>query len=158
MPKGCSKTRTCCAVVRWLADPPAVDDPRLLGLRPGPRPGDRADPQRARANPQPEQGAALPEDSVAEIILGLARSQTGPSTQAARKERQELVHQALTRLSFRDFEVVDLHVFADLTFGQIAEILGEPEDTVARRYRRALLKLMKLLPDVKPASPREPKR
>jgi RNA polymerase sigma-70 factor (ECF subfamily) len=89
----------------------------------------------------------LPEDSVAEIVLSLARSQTGPATNAARKERSELVHQALNRLKFRDFEVINLHVFADLTFGQIAEVLGEPEDTVAKRYRRALLKLVNLLPD-----------
>jgi RNA polymerase sigma-70 factor (ECF subfamily) len=97
----------------------------------------------------------LPEDSVAEIILGLARSQTGPSTAASRNERSEMLHQALNRLKFHDFEVINLHVFADLTFYQIAEVLGEPEDTVAKRYRRALVKLTDLLPDFKAAAPRE---
>jgi RNA polymerase sigma-70 factor, ECF subfamily len=91
----------------------------------------------------------LPEDSIAEIVFGLARSQTGPATQAARRERNELLHQALNRLKFRDFEVIDLHVFADLTFSQIAVIVHEAEDTVAKRYRRALVKLMNLLPEFK---------
>jgi RNA polymerase sigma factor (sigma-70 family) len=98
----------------------------------------------------------LPEGSIAEIVLGLARSQTGPATQAGRSEWRNLVHQALSRLKFRDFEVIDLHIFADLTFVQISDVLGEPEDTLARRYRRALIKLMALLPDFNASSPRKP--
>jgi RNA polymerase sigma factor (sigma-70 family) len=97
----------------------------------------------------------LPEDSVAELVLGLARSQTGPATAASRKERSDLLHQALSRLKFRDFEVINLRIFAELAFGQIAEVLREPEDTVARRYRRALLKLVDLLPNFKEPGPQE---
>jgi RNA polymerase sigma factor (sigma-70 family) len=98
----------------------------------------------------------LPEDSVAEIVLGLARSRTGPATEAARRERHELLHQALNRLKFRDFEVIHLHVFTGLTLRQTAEVLGETEDAVGRRYRRALVKLFGLMPGSTRDHPRDP--
>jgi DNA-directed RNA polymerase specialized sigma24 family protein len=38
-----------------------------------------------------------------------------------------------------------MHIFAGLTFAQIAQTLGEPLQTVASRYRRALQALKEAL-------------
>ncbi len=50
----------------------------------------------------------------------------------------ETVLTALARLSMEDREVVQLKIYAGLTFREIAEAVGRPEATVATRYRRAL--------------------
>jgi RNA polymerase sigma-70 factor (ECF subfamily) len=50
----------------------------------------------------------------------------------------EVVAAALGRLAVEDRELVELKVFAGLTFCEIADITGMPQGTVATRYRRAL--------------------
>lgn len=45
---------------------------------------------------------------------------------------------ALGRLESADRELIELKLYARLTFREIAEATGEPQGTVATRYRRAL--------------------
>jgi RNA polymerase sigma-70 factor (ECF subfamily) len=51
---------------------------------------------------------------------------------------REVITKALARLSNEDCEIVELKLFAGLTFREIAEVVGAPQATVATRYRRAL--------------------
>lgn len=53
-------------------------------------------------------------------------------------EDAEIVAAALGRLSAEDQEIVELKIFAGLTFREITEVVGLPQGTVATRYRRAL--------------------
>jgi RNA polymerase sigma-70 factor (ECF subfamily) len=101
---------------------------------------------------------SMPDDSVAEVVLGLVRSQTSPSGAAIRREEAALVRRALAELKPRDFEIVTMRVFDDLTFPQIAGLLGQAENTVTQRYHRALHKLLiKLVrPDREEAEPDDP--
>jgi RNA polymerase sigma-70 factor, ECF subfamily len=85
---------------------------------------------------------SMPGDSVAEVVMGLVRSQTTPSGVAVRREEAALVRRALARLKPRDCEIITMRVFDDLTFPEIARILGRPENTVTQRYHRALHKLL----------------
>jgi RNA polymerase sigma-70 factor (ECF subfamily) len=57
------------------------------------------------------------------------------------RERAELAMAALNRIAPDDRELVELKVFAGLTFREIADITGLPQGTVASRYRRALAEL-----------------
>jgi RNA polymerase sigma-70 factor (ECF subfamily) len=56
-------------------------------------------------------------------------------------ERQAEVQQALQRLPADQAEVVMLKVWEGLTFQEIATVTGESPNTVASRYRYALVKL-----------------
>ncbi len=95
---------------------------------------------------------SMPDDSVAEVVLGLVRSQTTPSGVAVRREEAALVRRALARLKPRDCEIITMRVLDDLTFPEIVGILGRPENTVTQRYHRALHKLLVQL--VRPGPPR----
>ncbi len=53
----------------------------------------------------------------------------------------ETVAAALKRLDPADRELVDLKIYGDLTFREIAYLIKMPQGTVATRYRRALHKL-----------------
>jgi RNA polymerase sigma-70 factor (ECF subfamily) len=50
----------------------------------------------------------------------------------------ETVAAALARLNADDRELVELKIYASLTFGEIANVTGRPPGTVATQYRRAL--------------------
>lgn len=50
----------------------------------------------------------------------------------------EVIAAAITRLEPQDQELVELKVYAGLTFREIAIIVDRPPATVATRYRRAL--------------------
>jgi RNA polymerase sigma-70 factor (ECF subfamily) len=89
-----------------------------------------------------EREISLPDDSVAEVVIGLVRSQTTPSGAAIRREEAALLRRAMAELKPRDFEIITMRVFDDLTFPEIGQVLGEPENTVTQRYHRALHKLM----------------
>lgn len=85
---------------------------------------------------------SLPDDSVADVVMGLVRSQTTPSGVAVRREEAALVRRALARLKPRDCEIITMRVFDDLTFPEIGRLLDRPENTVTQRYHRALHKLL----------------
>lgn len=54
------------------------------------------------------------------------------------REDVEIVVAALARLSAEDRELVQLKIYAGLTFREMAEVTGRPQATIATRYRRAL--------------------
>jgi RNA polymerase sigma-70 factor (ECF subfamily) len=64
-----------------------------------------------------------------------------PDRFAEDAERDRLLHEAVDALPEPQRLAVVLHTHAGLTFAQIAEALGEPQATVASRYRRALEKI-----------------
>ncbi len=70
--------------------------------------------------------------STDEMFLVAARSAIG------QQEDTEVAAAALGRLSGEDREIVELKIFAGLTFREIADVTGLPQGTVATRYRRAL--------------------
>ena len=74
-----------------------------------------------------------------------------PGEQAAAAEERQMVRHVLRELDDDDRTAVVLRIYAGLTFDQIARTLGEPLQTVAARYRRALQKIKdKLQPTAKP--------
>jgi len=66
-----------------------------------------------------------------------------PETEVPNADLLRSMADLLERLDASSREVIELHLHADLTFQEIAELLGEPLPTVASRYRRALDKLGK---------------
>jgi RNA polymerase sigma-70 factor, ECF subfamily len=64
------------------------------------------------------------------------------------RERASLVQNAMNRLPDIYREVVTLKVWGELTFAQIAEVLGIPANTAASRYRYGLEELRKLTREV----------
>jgi RNA polymerase sigma-70 factor (ECF subfamily) len=69
----------------------------------------------------------------------LFRETAGDDAQA--RETAELVAAALDRLEVEQREVVELKIYAGLTFREIAEVTGLPQGTVATRYRTAIGRL-----------------
>lgn len=67
--------------------------------------------------------------------------QPEPAVAAIESERRDRVRAAVETLESAQQEVVVLHLYAGLTFQQIADVLGEPLQTVASRYRRALVRI-----------------
>lgn len=63
------------------------------------------------------------------------------------RERAEMMQRALQCLPAGQREVVTLRVWAEMTFAEIAETLGENMNTVAARYRCALANLRRHLPE-----------
>lgn len=63
------------------------------------------------------------------------------------RERAEMMQRALQALPAEQREVVTLRVWAEMTFAEIAETLGENQNTIAARYRYALANLKKHLPE-----------
>jgi RNA polymerase sigma-70 factor (ECF subfamily) len=57
------------------------------------------------------------------------------------RERADLAAAALSRVESNERELIELKLFAGLTFGEIAELTGLPQATVATKYRRALEQL-----------------
>ena len=64
-----------------------------------------------------------------------------PAAQAVSAEEHQLVREAVEALPQGQREAVVMKIYAGLTFEQIARALGEPLQTVASRYRRALDRL-----------------
>lgn len=70
---------------------------------------------------------------------------TNPGAAAERSETRDWVRLALELLDADDRQVIHLRDYEDLAFGEIATELGEAEDTVRMRYRRAMPRLAKTL-------------
>jgi RNA polymerase sigma-70 factor (ECF subfamily) len=54
------------------------------------------------------------------------------------RETAEIVAGALARLTADEREIVELKMYAKLTFREIADVVGVPQGTAATRYRSAL--------------------
>lgn len=68
-----------------------------------------------------------------------------PDELLARADLAKLLSEALAELPSPDRGVLLLHHYDQFTFDEAAEILGKPLNTVKSRYRRALIKLRKIL-------------
>jgi RNA polymerase sigma-70 factor (ECF subfamily) len=67
---------------------------------------------------------------------------------AEERERAQWIQDAMNRLPEMYREVVTLKIWGELTFGEIAEVLGIPANTAASRYRYGLEELRKLTKEV----------
>lgn len=78
-----------------------------------------------------------------ETVLDLdpASTATNPGSAAERNETRDWVRLALELLDPADREVIVMRDYEELAFGEIAAQLGQAEDTVRMRYRRAMPKL-----------------
>jgi RNA polymerase sigma-70 factor (ECF subfamily) len=70
-----------------------------------------------------------------------------PEEVMSRRETQVMVRTAIARLPVRYREVVALRSGSDLTFAEIGEALGMPENTVKTYFHRAKQLLRKMLQD-----------
>jgi RNA polymerase sigma-70 factor (ECF subfamily) len=68
-----------------------------------------------------------------------------PAKLAQQGEQRRRLAEAVEELPDAQREAVVLRIYAELTFEQMAEVLGEPLPTVASRYRRAIGSLGQLL-------------
>ncbi|MCK4343082.1 MAG: sigma-70 family RNA polymerase sigma factor [Phycisphaerae bacterium] len=76
-----------------------------------------------------------------------------PGRQLERRELAERLHQALAALSAEQRAVFALYAGGDMTYGEIAEVLGIPIGTVMSRLYHARRRLHELLPDLAPGGP-----
>ncbi len=77
--------------------------------------------------------------------LNLAANTDGPDDPLITNEGAEQVYDALCQLPYEQREVFVLHVQADMTFREIAELIGASINTVQSRYRYGMEKLRALL-------------
>jgi RNA polymerase sigma-70 factor (ECF subfamily) len=75
----------------------------------------------------------------------IADSGPGPDTHLANRERREIVHEALQKLSPELREAVILRDLQDLDYREIAQVLKVPEGTVKSRINRGRAELARLL-------------
>ncbi len=80
-------------------------------------------------------------------VGSLSAAETGVVSAAIRDELGGQILQALERLDERDREVVVLRGIEKNSNKEVATVLGELPNTVAVRYKRALERLRKQLPD-----------
>jgi RNA polymerase sigma-70 factor, ECF subfamily len=67
-----------------------------------------------------------------------ANELSAATNDATARDVAETAGAALGRLNADDRELVELKIYASLTFGEIANVTGRPPGTVATQYRRAL--------------------
>jgi RNA polymerase sigma-70 factor (ECF subfamily) len=82
-----------------------------------------------------------PEHSSALWGLGLTGSGTSPSEAVVRDDERQRVREALGRLSAEDRAVLQLRHFEQLSFPEVARVLGISESAATMRYVRALRRL-----------------
>jgi RNA polymerase sigma factor (sigma-70 family) len=75
----------------------------------------------------------------------VASSRTGLGTAVVREEQRQRLRSALDLLDAIDAEILSMRFFDDLSFKDIAAILGMKENTASVRCARALLKIRGLL-------------
>jgi len=83
-------------------------------------------------------------DEDAEIPDGVA----GPERRFEDDERARLLHRALKKMSVADRTVITLRHFSELSYREIADVLGIDEKTVKSRLFEARQRLRALLPEL----------
>ena len=78
--------------------------------------------------------SSLPEDYIFD-------SSAGPSELAGQRQFSRRVAQALLKVSEDERETIVQHLYADLTFQEIADLRDRPLGTITSWYRRGLSKL-----------------
>jgi RNA polymerase sigma-70 factor (ECF subfamily) len=77
--------------------------------------------------------------------LDIKSSQMPAVSELIREETADRVRRVLETLPASQYEVVILKHWEELTFAEIAEVLGKSQNTVASRYRYAMEKLQRNL-------------
>jgi RNA polymerase sigma-70 factor, ECF subfamily len=86
--------------------------------------------------------------SMAAIDQRLIAPQSSPSQQASRRERAELLAEALGTLPCAYREVIVLRNLEGLSFADVAARMGRTEDSVKNIWLRALSRLRRMLGDL----------
>jgi RNA polymerase sigma-70 factor (ECF subfamily) len=81
------------------------------------------------------------------LVETLADIKPLPDDEVEQMEVAQELHSASSQLSEKYQQVVALHSEQNLTFQEIADLLGEPINTVKSRYRRAIAMLKEILGD-----------
>ena len=89
----------------------------------------------------------LPDRSAAQLADHLVARSASPSRQAARKESQQRVREALLQLSEHDREVLVLIYLEQLSPKEAGDVLAISEKAVTMRHLRALDRLRPLVDD-----------
>lgn len=88
-------------------------------------------------------------------VLDLAPTATRPEREAP--EALRALRESLGQLSSKDREIIELRHHGQMSFKQIAAMLGEPVGTLLARHHRALAKLREMLaPEPQTALPASP--
>jgi len=93
---------------------------------------------------------ARQEDRRARRELAVAADQSQPwfEPDLENRELSQAIQAALAALPTEQREVITLRVWGELTFAEIAQVLGIPANTAASRYRYGLATLRKLTQQV----------
>jgi RNA polymerase sigma-70 factor (ECF subfamily) len=91
-----------------------------------------------------------PEQTSIQLGLGLVGSVTSPSAAIARGELRERIRWAVAQLKPEDQEVLWMRHGDELSFGDVATVLGVSENTATQRYVRALRRFRRLWSEVGP--------
>src|SRR5262249_12861565 len=101
--------------------------------------------RQARSVGREEPVFAWPDDSGWLPVDGLVAHDTTPGHAVIRQERRQQVHTALERLAPPDREILVMHYLEDLTFPEIAAILGISDGAAKMRHLRALERIRSIL-------------
>ena len=85
------------------------------------------------------------EDGHNMLVETVADTEALPDEAFAKLQDAEVVQEALAQLSPDAREILLLHYTNELTFLEIGEMLGEPQNTVKSRHHRAIISLRKIL-------------
>lgn len=99
---------------------------------------------------QPERGAGRVSGHVLEAQTS---ADPGPPDRVSQRERVRVVRTLLRELPAEQREVIELKMWAGLTFAQIAEITGRPLTTVKSQMAYGLSKLARRIPDSEELEP-----
>jgi RNA polymerase sigma-70 factor (ECF subfamily) len=98
--------------------------------------------------------APWPEESAMQLAAGLIDTGTTPSQAFARQELRDRIRALLQLLSPQDREILWMRTFDDLSYEDIATVLGITKNAATVRYVRALRRLKELW-DQLPGNPGE---
>jgi RNA polymerase sigma-70 factor (ECF subfamily) len=100
---------------------------------------------RGRARRSVDREVALADHSSLLLVRPLVRDEPSPSQQAEARERAERISRAVAELSEPDREVLLMRHAQELSYDEIACLLGIEAPAARKRYGRALIRLQKVL-------------
>jgi RNA polymerase sigma factor (sigma-70 family) len=101
--------------------------------------------QRRSVTREQREDLGVSDESVMQLANRLVTNHSSPSKQVLRHESQQQVRSALSRLPFRDREVLLLQFVEQLSTEETATVLGVRAEAVGMRRVRALQHLAKEL-------------